>query len=255
MSRPRCASGSSGRSKSCTTCPTRWRAHSRRVAATRSAWSSTPSRTRSSPRSPAPSRSAPSPRGWAPSSAAPASTPNASARRWSGWPCRGCVPSSSRPPRATHDYLRRFDASFPMVMVDRTVALPGYDTVRVDDAGLAHRAVAHLCSHGHRRIAFVGSDERFETTRDRLSGYRRALADVGVEPRPELGPPRSHPRRRRGRRDGGPVGAARAAHRGLRGQSPRRDRCRARAAHRRPGRRRVRQLRRLPVGHAPCARG
>ena len=73
-----------------------------------------------------------------------------------------------------------------MVMVDRTVALPGYDTVRVDDAGLAHRAVAHLCSHGHRRIAFVGSDERFETTRDRLTGYRRALADVGVEPRPEL---------------------------------------------------------------------
>ena len=89
------------------------------------------------------------------------------------------------PAQGTHDYLRRFDASFPMVMVDRTVALPGYDTVRVDDAGLAHRAVAHLCAHGHRRVAFVGSDERFATTRDRLAGYRRALAEVGVEPRPE----------------------------------------------------------------------
>ncbi len=89
------------------------------------------------------------------------------------------------PAQGTHDYLRRFDASFPMVMVDRTVALPGYDTVRVDDDGLAHRAVAHLCAHGHRRVAFVGSDERFATTRDRLAGYRRALTEVGVEPSPE----------------------------------------------------------------------
>jgi LacI family transcriptional regulator len=89
------------------------------------------------------------------------------------------------PTQGTHDYLRRFEASFPMVMIDRTVALPGFDTVRVDDVGLARRAVGHLCAHGHRRVAFVGSDERFATTRDRLAGYRQALADVGVEPREE----------------------------------------------------------------------
>jgi LacI family transcriptional regulator len=89
------------------------------------------------------------------------------------------------PTQGTHDYLRRFEASFPMVMIDRTVDLPGFDTVRVDDVGLAHRAVAHLCEHGHRRIAFVGSDERFATTRDRLTGYRQALAEVGVEPQAE----------------------------------------------------------------------
>lgn len=87
------------------------------------------------------------------------------------------------PTQGPHDYLRRFETSFPMVMIDRKVAIGGYDTVRVDDVGLARGAVAHLVAHGHRRIAFVGSDERFVTTRDRLTGYRKALAEVGVEPR------------------------------------------------------------------------
>jgi LacI family transcriptional regulator len=86
------------------------------------------------------------------------------------------------PTQGPHDYLRRFETSFPMVMIDRKVAIEGYDTVRVDDVGLAHQAVAHLVAHGHRRIAFVGSDERFVTTRDRLTGFHQALAEVGVEP-------------------------------------------------------------------------
>lgn len=87
------------------------------------------------------------------------------------------------PTQGPHDYLRRFETSFPMVMIDRKVAIDGYDTVRVDDVSLAHQAVAHLVAHGHRRIAFVGSDERFVTTRDRLTGFRKALAEAGVEPR------------------------------------------------------------------------
>lgn len=87
------------------------------------------------------------------------------------------------PTQGPHDYLRRFETSFPMVMIDRKVAIGGYDTVRVDDVGLAHQAIAHLTQHGHRRVAFVGSDERFVTTHDRLTGYRKALAEVGVEPR------------------------------------------------------------------------
>ena len=33
-------------------------------------------------------------------------------------------------------------------------------------------------------MAFIGSDERFITTRDRLTGYHRAMHAVGVEPDP-----------------------------------------------------------------------
>lgn len=88
------------------------------------------------------------------------------------------------PTEGPHQYLTRFRTSFPIVMVDRAVEQDGYDTVRVDDVGLARQAVDHLAAHGHRRIAFVGSDERYVTTRDRLAGYRDALRAVGVEPEP-----------------------------------------------------------------------
>lgn len=90
------------------------------------------------------------------------------------------------PTQGPHDYLARFRTSFPIVMVDRAVEQEGYDTVRVDDVGLARHAVEHLAAHGHRRIAFVGSDERYVTTRERLSGYRQALRAVGVQPEPGL---------------------------------------------------------------------
>ena len=117
---------------------------------------------------------APSEPGWAPSSAAPASTPNASASRSSGWPCSRSAALILAPVPGSHDYLRRYARGVP----DRDGRPGGRG------AGLRHRAgrrrrrwpdraVAHLCAHGHRRIAFVGSDERFATARDRLAGYRR----------------------------------------------------------------------------------
>ena len=76
----------------------------------------------------------------------------------------------------SHDYLRRYATGRPVVMIDRAVEVDGYDTVRVDDRATARAAVGHLLRAGHRRIAFVGYDPAFATLRDRLSGYREALA-------------------------------------------------------------------------------
>lgn len=89
------------------------------------------------------------------------------------------------PTEGPHDYLSRFQA-FPVIAIDRATTVGGFDTVRVDDCGLARAAVSHLTGHGHRRVAFVGSDERFVTTRDRLRGYHEALAAAGIEPDPAL---------------------------------------------------------------------
>jgi LacI family transcriptional regulator len=88
------------------------------------------------------------------------------------------------PTPGPHDYLRRYENQFPIVMVDRTPTVQGYDVVRVDDVGLSARAVRHLTKHGHRRIGFIGSHEQFATTRARLEGFRQALTEVGVEPDP-----------------------------------------------------------------------
>ncbi len=88
------------------------------------------------------------------------------------------------PTNGSHDYLERYRPSFPVILIDRNVELSGFDVVRVDDVSLAREAVTHLTAHGHRRVAFIGSDERFITTRDRLTGYRQAMQAVGVEPDP-----------------------------------------------------------------------
>ena len=92
------------------------------------------------------------------------------------------------PVTGDHTYLEQFRTTFPIVMVDRQVEIPGYDIVAVDDRGLTRSAVDHLAERGHRRIAFVGNDVHFPTTARRLLGYRDALAAVGVEPDPALYP-------------------------------------------------------------------
>lgn len=86
----------------------------------------------------------------------------------------------------SHEYLRRYATGRPIVMIDRAVEVDGYDTVRVDDRATACEAVGHLLRAGHRRVAFVGYDPAFATLRDRLAGYREALAAWTVDVDPAL---------------------------------------------------------------------
>ncbi len=84
--------------------------------------------------------------------------------------------------------LRR--AEVPVVLIDAdhpdVVATP---RVVIDDVGGGRAATEHLLRLGHRRIGFVGdvSDNAFYFiwSRDRLLGYRQALAAAGVPERPE----------------------------------------------------------------------
>jgi LacI family transcriptional regulator len=86
----------------------------------------------------------------------------------------------------SHDYLRRYATVLPIVMIDRTVEVGSYDTVRVDDRAVARDAVSHLVRHGHRRIALIGDDRFFVTARDRLAGYHDVLAAHGPDSGPAL---------------------------------------------------------------------
>ena len=93
------------------------------------------------------------------------------------------------PVTGDHGYLLPYRRSFPTVLVDRTIAGGGYDTVLVDDHGATKHAVEHLLAYGHRRIAFIGEDARFPTTSQRLAGYCEAMTAAGIEPRAEWVPP------------------------------------------------------------------
>jgi LacI family transcriptional regulator len=69
---------------------------------------------------------------------------------------------------------------FPVVLVDRELAGIKAASVVVDNFGGMERAVQHLISLGHRRIAFVSGSEDILTTRERLRGYRAALQANGL---------------------------------------------------------------------------
>jgi LacI family transcriptional regulator len=87
---------------------------------------------------------------------------------------------------ADQAYLAPWQERTPIVFVDR--APKGVSGVYVieDDLGGAREAITHLASHGHRRVAFLGVSTPVATTRRRLSGYRSALADNGLDDSPGL---------------------------------------------------------------------
>ncbi len=69
----------------------------------------------------------------------------------------------------------------PVVLVDRPAPGLSADLVEIDDYGAAFDATAHLISHGHQRIAYVGDTPAIPTSAARLRGYRDALAHHRVE--------------------------------------------------------------------------
>lgn len=70
-------------------------------------------------------------------------------------------------------------SGYPIVLT--TAEKPG-PLVAVDNAGGIRQAFKHLCQHGHRRIAFIaGKSGRGGDTAERLSAYREALRDAGIE--------------------------------------------------------------------------
>ena len=70
----------------------------------------------------------------------------------------------------------------PVVLIDRLAQGFTTDSVTVDNANASRLAVDHLVEHGHRRIAIVSGPADIYTMRERLQGFRQALAEHGIEP-------------------------------------------------------------------------
>lgn len=67
-----------------------------------------------------------------------------------------------------------------VVLANREIDGLDVDAVVFDNVAAARLATEHLVGHGRRRIAFVGGRPDAVTTRDRVDGERRALADSGL---------------------------------------------------------------------------
>ncbi|MEU2347810.1 LacI family DNA-binding transcriptional regulator [Modestobacter sp. NPDC049651] len=68
----------------------------------------------------------------------------------------------------------------PAVLLDRPSADGSTDEVLSDNAGGIDAAVDHLVERGHRRIAYLGDDDRYWTARRRRDGFLAACARHGL---------------------------------------------------------------------------
>jgi LacI family transcriptional regulator len=90
---------------------------------------------------------------------------------------------SADPERRVLDFLAA--TRTPCVLVDRTPD-PSFDQVGVDNSEAMRALVGRVAELGHRRIGYVGGAAGFETTLERVAGYRAALADFGLPDDPCL---------------------------------------------------------------------
>ncbi|MBP0457620.1 LacI family DNA-binding transcriptional regulator [Streptomyces montanisoli] len=68
----------------------------------------------------------------------------------------------------------------PVVEVDRRSGVRGCDAVAIDSEHGARAAVEHLIALGHREIAVVIDETKWETGKGRVRGYRAALRAAGL---------------------------------------------------------------------------
>jgi len=69
----------------------------------------------------------------------------------------------------------------PVVLIDRYFQNIQSDYVIINNHDSAYNAVEHLIRNGCRRIAMMAYDTRLEHMQQRISGYRQALKDNGIE--------------------------------------------------------------------------
>ncbi|WP_219214151.1 LacI family DNA-binding transcriptional regulator [Variovorax boronicumulans] len=70
----------------------------------------------------------------------------------------------------------------PVVMADRVNDSMPANTVATDSVHAAYTGTQHLLSLGHRRIAFAANTLDLTNTRDRVTGYSRAMEEAGAAP-------------------------------------------------------------------------
>lgn len=84
------------------------------------------------------------------------------------------------------DHFHVFEASgTPIVFFDRVIPQLKSHKIVVDDFGVGFKATQHLIDQGYKRIAHLAGPTVLHTYNDRMSGYKSALAENGMEQKDE----------------------------------------------------------------------
>lgn len=92
---------------------------------------------------------------------------------------------SPAPGEARHldSYVER---GLPIILVNRRIDRLACSSITSNEEEITYECVTQLIREGRRRIAAITGFSEASTTKERLRGYRRALADAGLDPRPDL---------------------------------------------------------------------
>ncbi len=79
------------------------------------------------------------------------------------------------------ELIKLFEGSTPVFLVNRLV--PGWESrcIYLDNEYGAYLGTRHLISKGHKNIAYIGTNIAIEDGESRVSGYRKALEESGIE--------------------------------------------------------------------------
>lgn len=80
------------------------------------------------------------------------------------------------------EFISRISRILPVVLCGRRVSSPDYqgDFVDSDNPSGSYALTKHLIDHGHRRIAILNGQMLVSSARERLEGFRRAMASIGI---------------------------------------------------------------------------
>jgi LacI family transcriptional regulator len=98
----------------------------------------------------------------------------------------GLVVSPAKGSKDASLYEELTRAGTPVVMIDRWLPSTTSCSVASDNVMGAEQVTAHLLKLGHRRIGVVKGGGDCSSTRERLAGYKKALAAGGVDYDPQL---------------------------------------------------------------------
>lgn len=94
----------------------------------------------------------------------------------------GIIVASSRLSGLYAQRLERIHV--PVVLINQNAEDSSslFSSVAVDEVAGARLAVEHLLACGHRRIGYLGMGNRLRSNQRRLTGYRQAMANAGIDP-------------------------------------------------------------------------
>jgi len=92
----------------------------------------------------------------------------------------GLIVSVASETKDFSNFKELYERGMPLVFFDRVVNEINTHKVTVDNYQGAYDATDYLIGNGYRQIAAIANSEILSITKDRLAGYKAALADHGI---------------------------------------------------------------------------